>query len=129
MVWCRIIGTWYPSDLVQAAHIVPFFLDSDTDSIDELLLSSGARNEDGRGAGWKRRWCSVERNDPYLLFSTPISSWHLFVSRTPNGGRLAIRLGEILQATAVSHTRGVHAHEHVTRHNDPSWNRRHAHII
>ncbi|KAM7211455.1 hypothetical protein V8F06_013159 [Rhypophila decipiens] len=40
LVWCHVTGSWWDTDLVKAAHVVPFFLDSD--DLGEILFGSRA---------------------------------------------------------------------------------------
>lgn len=58
-VWCHISGGWNPGGYVKVAHIVPFFLD--TESIGEMLF--GKRAE------------SLQRAGNALLLSTCIEGW------------------------------------------------------
>ncbi|KAK0616652.1 hypothetical protein B0T14DRAFT_604894 [Immersiella caudata] len=40
LVWCHVTGSWWASKMIKAAHIVPFFLDSD--DIGEILFGNRA---------------------------------------------------------------------------------------
>ncbi|KAK0725941.1 hypothetical protein B0H67DRAFT_598949 [Lasiosphaeris hirsuta] len=40
LVWCHVTGSWWGTDLIKAAHVVPFFLDSD--DLGEILFGSRA---------------------------------------------------------------------------------------
>ncbi|KAK4139114.1 uncharacterized protein C8A04DRAFT_16153, partial [Dichotomopilus funicola] len=46
-VWCHATGTWWETQMVKAAHVVPFFLDSD--DFGEILF--GSRDPSLRRAG------------------------------------------------------------------------------
>ncbi|KAK3360846.1 hypothetical protein B0T24DRAFT_123940 [Lasiosphaeria ovina] len=59
LVWCHIAGRWLTPEYVKAAHIVPFFLDSD--EIGEILFGSRAP--------------SLRRAGNALLLSNTIEKW------------------------------------------------------
>ena len=58
-VWCHVTGGWWAADQVKAAHIVPFFLDSD--DISEMLFGSRAP--------------SIRQAGNALLLSAKVEQW------------------------------------------------------
>ncbi|KAK5655897.1 hypothetical protein OQA88_5436 [Cercophora sp. LCS_1] len=58
-IWCHVCGDWMKSSAVKAAHVVPFFLDSD--EIGEILFGN--------------RSPSLRRAGNALLLSTQIKKW------------------------------------------------------